>query len=69
MSRAAASPTDTAAGASTWSPGDTITVPAGVYHGAVNLGEGEAVMTIVFDTPDRQTDFSVLEPGEEGDHG
>ena len=50
-------------------PGDTITIPAGVYHGAVNLGEGAAVMTIVFDTPDRQTDFSVLEPGEEGDHG
>lgn len=50
-------------------PGDTITVPAGVYHGAVNLGEEEAVMTIVFDTPDRQTDFSVLEPDKERDHG
>ncbi len=39
-------------------PGDTISVPPGVYHGAVNLGDDEAVLTIVFDTSDRKTDFT-----------
>ena len=39
-------------------PSDTIAVPSGVYHGAINLGEDEVVLTIVFDTADRKTDFS-----------
>ena len=39
-------------------PGDTISVPPGVYHGAVTLGDDEAVLTIVFDTSDRKTDFT-----------
>lgn len=37
-------------------PGDTIVVPQGVVHNATNDGDETAVMTILFSTPDRQTD-------------
>jgi quercetin dioxygenase-like cupin family protein len=34
--------------------GDTIAIPANIVHNAHNVGSEEAVMTIVFSTPDRQ---------------
>lgn len=36
--------------------GDTITVPAGFSHQAVNIGETDAVLLIAFSTADRKTD-------------
>ena len=36
-------------------PGDTIVVPPNVVHNARNEGDGTAVMSILFSTPDRQT--------------
>jgi quercetin dioxygenase-like cupin family protein len=39
----------------TMRPGDTIVIPANLIHNARNIGPGEAVMTIVFSTADRQT--------------
>ncbi|MEZ4861812.1 MAG: cupin domain-containing protein [Caldilineaceae bacterium] len=36
-------------------PGDTIVIPPNVVHNAQNVGNDEAIMTIVFSTPDRQT--------------
>ncbi len=38
-------------------PGDTISIPAGVWHGARVLGEAPAEMTISFSSADRQTEF------------
>jgi len=35
--------------------GDTITVPAGIMHNAINNGSGQAVMHITFSSADRQT--------------
>lgn len=35
--------------------GDTITIPAGVYHRARNLGDGAAVLWITFSSADRET--------------
>jgi quercetin dioxygenase-like cupin family protein len=35
--------------------GDTITIPSGMKHQARNIGEGNAVLTIVFTSADRQT--------------
>lgn len=34
-------------------PGDTITVPAGVYHNAVSVGEEDADMIVAFNSGDR----------------
>ena len=39
----------------TMSPGDTIVIPANIMHNARNIGSGEAVMTIVFSSADRET--------------
>ncbi len=36
-------------------PGDTIVVPPNVTHNARNIGDEDAVMTIIFSTADRQT--------------
>ncbi|RIK35640.1 MAG: cupin domain-containing protein [Chloroflexi bacterium] len=36
-------------------PGDTIVIPPNIVHNAENVGAGDAVMTIIFSTPDRQT--------------
>lgn len=33
--------------------GDTITVPAGVFHNAVNIGDVDADMIVAFDSADR----------------
>ena len=38
-------------------PGDTISIPPNVVHNARNDGDEVAIMTIMFSTPDRQTDF------------
>lgn len=35
--------------------GDTVTIPPNVWHNAVNIGEGEAVLLIVFSSADRKT--------------
>lgn len=35
-------------------PGDTIAIPAGVPHHAVNVGVGDAVMTIAYPTAHRE---------------
>lgn len=35
--------------------GDTVTIPANCWHNAVNLGEGEAVLLIVFSSAHRET--------------
>lgn len=37
-------------------PGDTIVIPPNIVHNARNVGEDDAVMTIVFSTPERKTD-------------
>ena len=39
-------------------PGDTIVIPANVVHNASNDGNDTAIMTIIFSTPDRQTDVA-----------
>ncbi len=39
-------------------PGDTIVISANVVHNASNDGDETAVMTIMFSTPDRQTDVA-----------
>ena len=39
-------------------PGDTIVIPAKVVHNASNDGDETAIMTIIFSTPDRQTDVA-----------
>lgn len=36
--------------------GDTISIPTGVVHNASALGDSDAVMTISFSSPDRQTE-------------
>ena len=36
-------------------PGDTITIPPHTLHHAENIGPDQAVMTIAFSSPDRQT--------------
>lgn len=36
-------------------PGDTITIPPGVYHRARNLGDGVAALWITFSSADRET--------------
>ena len=35
-------------------PGDTIVVPAGVYHNAVNIGDEDAHMIVAFSSADRR---------------
>ncbi len=42
-------------------PGDTITVPAGVYHNAVSIGEEDADMIVVYSEGTREFE---LEPDE-----
>jgi quercetin dioxygenase-like cupin family protein len=37
--------------------GDTISIPAGVWHGAQALGNTPAEMTICFSSADRETEF------------
>ncbi len=44
----------------TMGPGDTIVIPANIVHNARNIGAGEAVMTIVFSSADRQTVGEIL---------
>ena len=39
-------------------PGDTISIPAGVWHRARALGEVEAVMVICFSSADRETEMA-----------
>ena len=39
-------------------PGDTISIPANIVHNARNDGDEVAIMTIMFSTPDRQTDVA-----------
>jgi quercetin dioxygenase-like cupin family protein len=41
-------------------PGDTITVPADVFHNAINVGDDDAEMIVAFDS--RQRDFELEEP-------
>lgn len=36
-------------------PGDTIVIPANIVHNATNVGDSDAIMTIVFSTADRKT--------------
>ena len=36
-------------------PGDTISIPSGVFHNARSVGETEAEMVICFSSSDRQT--------------
>ena len=36
-------------------PGDTVTIPANVWHCARNIGDTEAVLFIAFDSADRKT--------------
>ena len=38
----------------TMKPGDTIVVPAGVYHNAVNTGDEDAHMMVAFSSADRR---------------
>lgn len=38
-------------------PGDTISIPAGVWHNATALGDTPAEMVICFSSADRQTEF------------
>lgn len=42
-------------------PGDTITIPAGVFHNAINVGDQAAEMIVVFDSAQR--DFELEEAG------
>jgi quercetin dioxygenase-like cupin family protein len=35
--------------------GDTVTIPANIWHQATNLGETEAILFIAFSSADRQT--------------
>jgi quercetin dioxygenase-like cupin family protein len=42
-------------------PGDTITIPVGVFHNAINVGRGDAEMIVVFDSQHR--DFELEEAG------
>jgi quercetin dioxygenase-like cupin family protein len=35
--------------------GDTVTIPANIWHQAVNVGETEAILFIAFSSADRQT--------------
>src|SRR5262249_34177555 len=37
-------------------PGDTVVIPANIMHNARNVGSETAIMTIVFSSPDRQTE-------------
>ena len=37
-------------------PGDTISIPTGVWHNARALGDADAEMVISFSSPDRQTE-------------
>ena len=37
-------------------PGDTISIPTGVYHNARSIGPEDAVMVICFSSADRQTE-------------
>jgi quercetin dioxygenase-like cupin family protein len=38
-------------------PGDTITIPAGVYHNARSTGDSDADMIVAYDTADRKIVF------------
>ncbi|MBX7210694.1 MAG: cupin domain-containing protein [Verrucomicrobiaceae bacterium] len=42
--------------------GDTISIPAGVWHQARALGEAEAVMAICFSSADRETEIDEERP-------
>src|SRR4051812_18272917 len=37
-------------------PGDTISIPTGIWHNARAVGDTDAEMTISFSSPDRQTE-------------
>ena len=36
-------------------PGDTVTIPANAWHQATNIGDTDALLFIVFTSPDRKT--------------
>lgn len=43
-------------------PGDTLRVPAGVFHNAVNIGDVDADMIVAYSSADR--DFELESPGK-----
>ena len=44
----------------TMEPGDTISIPAGVWHNAHALGDEDAETVICFSSADRETEFEAL---------
>ncbi|MGF1485238.1 MAG: cupin domain-containing protein [Opitutales bacterium] len=38
-------------------PGDAVTIPAGLWHNARNVGNGEAILLIAFSSAHRQTEL------------
>jgi quercetin dioxygenase-like cupin family protein len=42
----------------TMHPGDTISIPTGIWHGARALGEDDAEVIICFSSADRQVEFA-----------
>ena len=44
----------------TMEPGDTISIPAGVWHNAHALGDEDAVTVICFSSADRETEIETL---------
>ena len=44
----------------TMEPGDTISIPAGVWHNAHALGDVDAVTVICFSSADRETEIETL---------
>ena len=46
----------------TLNPGDTITLPAGSFHDARSVGQEDADMIVVYNTPQR--DFTLEDPGQ-----
>jgi mannose-6-phosphate isomerase-like protein (cupin superfamily) len=47
------------------SPGDSLTVPAGMFHNATSIGEEDADMIVAYSSADR--DFVLETPGNEGE--
>lgn len=46
-------------------PGDTIVIPKGVFHNAINIGQGDADMIVVFSSGER--DFLLEQDAQAGD--
>lgn len=47
--------TDAHGGETEMGPGDTVTIPANLWHHARNLGDTDAVLLIAFSSADRET--------------